>query len=151
MALKSACAFFYYWKVTEKWASIQGHDQGYSLTDEYFKILPLLKEISLWVVANKVVSTVLPFFFTLMSTTSALDIICDTVFAGSYLATATASRLIIRDSLSMQVISNEVCRGNINVICWSPDSEFVAAACLSEPCIVYVFRYLTYTPLYNYN
>jgi len=33
----------------------------------------------------------------------------------------------------MQVISNEVCRGNINVIRWSPDSEFVAASCLSAP------------------
>ena len=46
----------------------------------------------------------------------------------------------------MQVITNEVCRGNINVIRWSPDSEFVAASCLSGPsdsvaAIVHVVRY----------
>ena len=38
----------------------------------------------------------------------------------------------------MQVITNEVCRGNINVIRWSPDSEFVAA---SVAAIVHVVRY----------
>ena len=47
----------------------------------------------------------------------------------------------------MQVITNEVCRGNINVIRWSPDSEFVAASCLSEPsdsvaAIVHIVRYV---------
>lgn len=55
----------------------------------------------------------------------------------------------------MQVITNEVCRGNINVIRWSPDSEFVAASCLSGPsdsvaAIVHVVRYQTFNSLLYY-